>query len=688
MNPEQKEALHKKLRTMPAEEHIEQDLTKWLETLESNDEKKALVLKRMLLLLRSCDLQISEDGKNFINASENDLPLGIYLAGHLGRIYMSLPEGCNGEDVLKWIDGGNLGTNVYPRFAATHAAEVNQDRDVVEKKLNPPKAFFGGLYSAAAGLFGAPRKHYGMDVALGEKNKRYKNSTEDDGEVGIIKDDGTSGHVYFNLNKGRNGDSLGFGFEGTAPSKSGFLGAHSFFGAADDFTPFEGEKFATKLTSKYLNEYLDVFFLKEEKPKPEKPLLSFFRRIFAANTVYEATSTNEDNSKKLALTHRQKEAKRKLAGHADYSNSIFKPFFKNKKLSTKELESCCRSLGIKLTSNNTQILTPFAKSLSDSGVALPCNYNGAKLKIDNEKIQALFKLTPDEIETLLSKIIEHPPSNSLEGLKQKGEFKEYGNEANQPEVKLLSALDINSRIQNTETEQDEESKSSKQVFHKPSSSPSLLETGSLKVAEENYRTIKCGPSGVWRSTDFMVNCSNKELEKVLNDEKRTKDFAISGLVTIIDWITLSFQNDEQYKNLNLQMGDVIKLIDYAKANGGVSNILNKATSKYEKNPNIDKWESRFSVLFEKFCREFGFMSDLETDLPVKLTLLPPDVLESLVSRGSDYNPKDDENLQSRFNILVSNAGAKILPRKQGSHVDKLTNNKKNDVITNTEKLFI
>ena len=66
-------------------------------------------------------------------------------------------------------------------------------------------------------------EHFGFNVGMGGKEAN-----------------GQNGHVYINHVKDKG--IIGMGLEGTAPKTHGELGAHSLVGAADRFTPLEGEK--------------------------------------------------------------------------------------------------------------------------------------------------------------------------------------------------------------------------------------------------------------------------------------------------------------------------------------------------------------------------------------------------------------------------------------------------------------
>ena len=232
-------------------------MRKWEKTFEDQtpqNQDSILALKKTLLLYGSAGMTVTGtavvDGKlkekTTKLAADNNEPITEYVSAHMGRAYMSLPQGKGGE-VLDWISGKTTENEgaVYPRFAATHAGEVDEQGNVREQKLSASKSAALGVKSIFTSMFSkAPRIHHGMDVAMGGEGNPYNHIDA------TVKGDGSSGHVYFNLNTGRNGDSLGVGMEGTAPGVAGPLGSHSLVGAADDFTPLEGSKTALNFSNK------------------------------------------------------------------------------------------------------------------------------------------------------------------------------------------------------------------------------------------------------------------------------------------------------------------------------------------------------------------------------------------------------------------------------------------------------
>jgi hypothetical protein len=355
---------------------LQRDMRKWQATLaEGNqDEAKILALKKTLLLLGSSGMEITGGvEKETISASKNKLPIAEYLSGHMGRVYLGLPEK-GAAETLKWISGEDK--VIKPRFAATHAGKVDSSGDkkeVKEKKLGFFQAAFSGIASIVNSTFSStPRIHNGMDVAMGGKGNILESAQSENPEVGKIKDDGTCGHVYFNANSGKNGDSLGIGLEGTAPGKTGYLGSHSITGSADEFSALEGEKFAVKFNKKALASY-----------------------------------GKETDSPKV------KEAVQKLKDHFDYKGSFFKrlgSFFNGKALLSKDdLAKTCEAAGVVLVGGGKQMLTRFGKQCVEAGIKPQDNYGGAKMMVKQETLDEVKRISDSEIP---DEIIYFKPQNS------------------------------------------------------------------------------------------------------------------------------------------------------------------------------------------------------------------------------------------------------------------------------------
>lgn len=384
------QSLRERLVTSDVNEHFTTDTRKWEETMKSGlqDPAKINALKKTLFLYGASGMEVTgpvmsgEEIKSHTRvASENKMPISQYFSGHMGRVYMSLPAS-SGQTTLDWIAGDNKNSAgeavVYSRFAATHAGEVNSDGKVVEKKLSASQAFTTGMTS---------RTHYGMDVAMGGEGNRFLAAPDT-----TIKDDGTSGHVYYNLNKGNFGDSLGCGLEGTAPGKSGPLGAHSFVGAADEFGALEGAKYSIKFNPQnsqcknFITTYLD------QTPGID-PL-----------------------------------AAEKLRKHYEHnSKPWYSRMFSSGNLSNQEFAAECQKVGIVFTDNGKQILTEFGKKCAEAGMVVRGMYNGATVNLskDPEKLNQILQVKPEDIP---NEIIYFKPQNSPETFLAQSEiFKDMEN---------------------------------------------------------------------------------------------------------------------------------------------------------------------------------------------------------------------------------------------------------------------
>ncbi len=365
---------------------LQRDMLKWEATLAKGkqNDAKILALKKTLLLLGSSGMEITGGAdKDSISASENKLPIAEYLSGHMGRVYLGLPKK-GAAETLKWISGEDK--VIKPRFAATHAAEVvdsENKKEVKEKKLNFFEAAFSGIKSILSSNFSStptPRIHSGIDVAMGGIDNILESAKSENPKVGKIKDDGTCGHVYFNANSGKNGDSLGIGLEGTAPGKTGYLGSHSIVGSADEFSALEGEKFAVKFNKKALASYLE----NKEMKNPEGP-----------------------DCEKV------KEAVDKLTKHLSYKKSFFKKWGFPPKgealLSKDDLAQTCKDAGIVFVSGGKQMLTRFGKQCVEAGIKPQDNYGGAKMMVEEKTLKEIMAIKDSDIP---NEIIYFKPQNS------------------------------------------------------------------------------------------------------------------------------------------------------------------------------------------------------------------------------------------------------------------------------------
>jgi hypothetical protein len=362
---------------------LQRDMRKWKATLAKGNQTdaKILALKKTLLLLGSSGMEITGGvEKETISASGNKLPIAEYLSGHMGRVYLGLPEK-GAAKTLKWISGE--GKVMKPRFAATHAAEVvysENKKEVKEKKLGFFQAAASGVFSKLKSTFSStPRVHNGIDVAMGGQGNILESARNENPEVGTIRDNGTCGHVYFNANSGKNGDSLGIGLEGTAPGKTGYLGSHSIFGSADEFSALEGEKFAVKFNKKTLASYLE-------------------------------------NKEMKILGEQGNEAVKKLKKHLDYKKPFFKKlgfFFRKEEeealLSKEDLTETCKAAGIVFVGGGKQMLTRLGKQCLEAGITPQDNYGGAKMVVKGETLKDIMAINDSDIP---NEIIYFKPQNS------------------------------------------------------------------------------------------------------------------------------------------------------------------------------------------------------------------------------------------------------------------------------------
>lgn len=362
---------------------LQRDMRKWEATLaeDKQDKAKIIALKKTLLLLGSSGMEITGGvEKETISASGNKLPIAEYLSGHMGRVYLGLPKK-GAAETLKWISGEDK--VIKPRFAATHGATVvvssGGKKEVKEEKLKFLKAAFSGIKSILSST-STPRIHNGMDVAMGGKGNILESAKSENPKVGKIKDDGTCGHVYFNANSGKNGDSLGIGLEGTAPGKTGYLGSHSIVGSADEFSALEGEKFAVKFNKKALASYLE----NKEMKNPKGP-----------------------DCEKV------KEAVEKLKKHLAYKKSFLEKFGFSRKgealLSKEDLAETCKNAGIAFVGGGKQMLTRFGKQCVEAGIKPQDNYGGAKMMVEEKTLKEIMAIKDSEIP---DEIIYFKPQNS------------------------------------------------------------------------------------------------------------------------------------------------------------------------------------------------------------------------------------------------------------------------------------
>lgn len=615
MNEQDKDKLNKYLMNASAEELLRRDMEGWRETLEKNDDAKVLALKKILLLLGSGNLQIS-DGEKTVLASENKLPVSEYLSGHMGRVYISLPKG-EGKKVLEWIAGDASKSGLKPRFVATHDSEITDSGEVLEKKLYSFMAPFPAASSFAKSLVSkSPRIHYGMNVAMGGKGNKYKTPENKDSDIATIKDDGTSGHVYFNLNEGEYGDSLGIGLEGTAPSKSGYLGSHSFVGGADDFTALEGDKFAVVL-SRMREDYLDL--------------------------------------KGIGIVDK-KNIKERVKSHLEYKKESFLKgrflFSKNKPLGKKKLIEDLGELGVKVVGNGSQILTPFGKKLSDMGIVLQANYNGAKIKFEKKELNEILALKDEDIKEISNKIIHCKPKSSNQEFLQHIEIikdfdKEFLEKTPHLTLEEIQKISENNWIKEEANVEVEITK----IL--PSNLIFMVEAKKLSTAL--YKPKKISDESYWADKQERGN-KLRVVDGLYEDKEEVEQMLINVIISIVDSCKKPKENGNDEK---MTLEDAINVIEKVKKSGGAAN--SKTEEKF------DSWEKKFSGAFQKKCQNLGILTGRQhtskPHLGLRTTFIPLSVIdklkeisstaESSTAEVSKEVSKAEESIKKMLNKVIN-----------------------------------
>jgi hypothetical protein len=248
---------------------LTKDLDIWNKTLQCQDKEndnvsklKINTLKKVMLLIGSNGMEVKGFAMNKdetivnsepVTSHQNDkFPVSEYISGRMGRVYATLPKG-QSETLLNWLAGdeNNIRHNshilpgncqkqlkntqiIYNRQVATHGGNVEKDGSFTESK-----SLIEAMKGYVSSFVGHSNHHYGINLAIGGDGQKDYFGQE-------IKGDGSSGHLYINIDSRENGDFIGFGLEGTAPGTTGSLGAHSSTGGADRFTALEGLKYAIK----------------------------------------------------------------------------------------------------------------------------------------------------------------------------------------------------------------------------------------------------------------------------------------------------------------------------------------------------------------------------------------------------------------------------------------------------------
>lgn len=414
-DPIKREGLRQKLLTQDLREHLSINARKWEATIADggqDDPEKIRALKRTMLLIGSGSVDISGVGKDAgglvtngvamkTNASQNRLPISELVSGRMGRVYISLPKG-GGQEMLEWIAGKSETAPgvITPRLTSTHHGTVKSDGSVFESKSSPVWSFIDGLattLSPARWWRGDYRVHSGLNIAAGGERGKY-NTADDGGQT--IKSDGSGGHILYNTNTSKNGDSIGIGMELADFGKTNDLGTHSLLGHGDEFSAFEGEKFYVKFSPK-IPEFKRC--IKDGETEEEKAAIA------------AAVKKLEKHCKAPEKPSFFKRATMFLTGKdpSEYKHP--------NRLSDNEFKKCCATADITFAPGKPpQILTAFGKKAVEAGIVPNTNYNGARVNLcghtaeekvaKRDIIQALKGI---DVDSLPMEMVYFKPQQSL-----------------------------------------------------------------------------------------------------------------------------------------------------------------------------------------------------------------------------------------------------------------------------------
>jgi len=392
------ETQEKWLATLKTPAPTQQLTDKEREELERNKLKSA-ALKRMMLFYGCSGLAIEGHSLNAADsvtaaaskpAQENNLPVGAYFSGHMGRCYVDLEGGPSSDEVLKYITTGNRASSdgihldrhlmaknrekeltgsqiVFDRHSATHAGIKKGSKYKEDKGIGyGAKGALEGVAYKISSPFRSKQwkethhtKHMGMNIAAGGLGGSHYSTSE------AIKGSGEDGHMYFNTGT----KSFGAGLEATAPGTTGPLGAHSKTGGADEFTAFEGAKYAIAKKNKG---HLKALFEAQIKLKLPNPKL-----LSDLGSVGLAVDENGNIT----------------------DTKAFNKFVKK----DERINGVCGLLGLKTYHRGSlHVITPFGSWLMEQGITIQNNYSGALGKVDSVRFDAIVdefakKEIPDEI---------------------------------------------------------------------------------------------------------------------------------------------------------------------------------------------------------------------------------------------------------------------------------------------------
>ena len=272
-----------------------------VEEAVDNIEKQTMLAKIILLAhIGDCYTRSENDEKTpkepYVGHIAN-------LFAHCSRVSVILPRGVD-TGVIDAIMGADRGKNtgVYKRSAATH--------DVQPRKYDS-HGNVTQTYKELKPRITCISNQYGMDVPVGGLGRGGVQG--DEKRPGVIKGDGTCGHLFIHAHEG-NADETGvmlFGFESDSPSAPGNQQGHTH----SMRIPPVGEKmssFCAQRTDEFGSKYGGrVIDLSGADPAALRSLINSFDEIYRGLQVEAVGASDPDNEQKMRLV----ELNRQLCDH-------------------------------------------------------------------------------------------------------------------------------------------------------------------------------------------------------------------------------------------------------------------------------------------------------------------------------------------------------------------------------------
>ena len=260
------------------------------ETADNID--KQVTLAKLMLLAHIGDCYTRDENSDSAERKEYTGDVANLFA-HCSRVSVILPTGKD-NGVIDAIMGKNRGeaAGIYKRTAATH--------DVQPRKYDR-NGNITQEYKEIKSKITTFSNQYGMDVPIGGLGKGGIPGEEK--KAGIIKGDGTCGHLYIHAHEGSQNEcgAMLFGFESDSPSAEGNQQGHTH----SMRIPPIGEKMSSfcaqrsdEFGAKYGGRIID---LSKVNPRELSNLLEEFEEIYRGLQVKAVEKGNEDNLKRKLL---------------------------------------------------------------------------------------------------------------------------------------------------------------------------------------------------------------------------------------------------------------------------------------------------------------------------------------------------------------------------------------------------